>query len=219
MALTNQPIIDYNSFFTNTSTLTNFAHLDSELRSGVYIQQAHPDQQRLAWYLEDNLITIREYYLTVYGFKLQHRNDEDRRYYFITPTELSISKISQTFLRELTPDLIIVGMLLCQVVLVDLEEPSTVEELMELLIKQYTPYKEGLLKHVSRVRGSKNFATDRDEAKVKSWITKAINEFAQLGWIYKPGDGTFKVMPSLDYLRNLYRDDIDRMSEVFSSNF
>ncbi|MEJ7663937.1 MAG: hypothetical protein WKG07_32610 [Hymenobacter sp.] len=59
--------------------------------------------------------------------------------------------------------------------------------------------------------------TDRDEGKVEKWLASALDEFAQLGWIYKPGDGTFAVMPSPEHLRDLYREDILKMETSYAN--
>jgi hypothetical protein len=217
MAPTVYPSVDYNDLFTCSDTIEHFARLDYELRSGVYIQEAHPEQQRLVWYLEDHFVPIKEFFLTVYGLRLQHRNDGARRFYFLQPTEQTANKIPQLYRKELKPELIISGLLLCQIVFVDLEIPNTLDELMNLLVLEYAPYREGLLRHVSRLKNSKFFATDLDDAKVTKWLSEAIDEFTKLGWVYKPGDGTFQVMPALDHLRDLYRNEIMKIETVYSS--
>lgn len=218
MASSIQSTVDFQEFFTNSDTIEHFARLDYELRAGVYIQEIHPEQRRLFWFLEDHINPIQEFYLTVYGLKLQHRLDGIRRFYFLQPTEQAANKIPQLYRRDLKPDLIIVGMLLCQVVFVDLEIPSTIDKLMQLLVLEYAPYREGLLRHVSKLKNSKYFATDLDDDKVKKWLSDAIDEFTKIGWVYKPGDGTFQIMPALNHLRDLYWDDIMRMETIYKSD-
>lgn len=209
--------VDYNDLFNDSDTIEHFAPLDYELRSGVYIQEAHPEQRHLVWYLQDHFASIQGFYLTIYGLRLQHRNDGERRFYFLQPTEQTANKIPYLYRKEFKPELIIVGLLLCQIRFVDLELPTTVDELMGLLTLEYAPYKEGLLRHVSKLKNSKFFATDLDDAKVKKWLSESINEFTKLGWVYKPHDGAFQIMPALDHLRDLYRDEIMKMETVYSS--
>lgn len=215
MAAYHSGSLDYQAFFTDSDTQQHFAGLDYKLRSGTYLQQVHPDHQLLVNFLEDNLPVLQAYYQGLFGLQLKHQYDDERRFYYLVPTDQSAAHLPPTVRHPLKPDWVIVGLLLCQLVNVDLEEPNTVDGLMSLLRVEYVPYLEGLLKHVATLRNSKNFTTERDENRVRKWVADTLDEFARLGWVYKRGDGTFQVMPALEHLRTLYRDDILRMEETF----
>jgi hypothetical protein len=212
--------MNYHDFFTDPATIQHFAGLDYMLRSGVYLQQAHPEHLPLVEFLEDgdNLTLLQAYYHSLFGLQLKYQHEQERRFYYLAPTEQSASRLPPTVRQSLKPELVIAGLLLCQLVNVDLEEPDTVESLMSLLRVEYVPYLDGLLKHVANLKNSKHFATERDENRVRKWLADAIDEFARLGWVYKRHDGTFRVMPALEHLRTLYRDDILKMEETYRAD-
>ncbi len=212
--------MNYHAFFTAPETAQHFAEVDYLLRFGVYLQQEHPDHRLLVNFLEeaDNLVTLQTYYHDLFGLQLKYQHEAERRFYYLAPTDLSASRLPPSVRQSLKPELVIAGLLLTQLVNVGLEALDTVDSLMSLLRVEYVPYLDGLLKHVANLKNSKNFATERDENRVRKWLTDSIESFAQLGWVYKQSDGTFRVMPAMEHLRALYRDEILKMEETFSPN-
>ncbi|GAB3843679.1 hypothetical protein GCM10028822_00100 [Hymenobacter terrigena] len=209
--------MNYQDFFTAPDTAQHFSEIDYLLRSGTYLQHEHPDHRLLVNFLEeaDNLVTLQAYYRDLFGLQLKHQYEAERRFYYLAPTELSSARLPPAVRQSLKPELVIAGLLLTQLVNVDLETPDTVDSLMSLLRVEYVPYLDGLLKHVASLKHSKNFATERDENRVRKWLTDSIETFAQLGWVYKQSDGTFRIMPAMEHLRTLYRDEILKMEETF----
>ena len=114
MAANHSGSLNYQDFFTDADTTQHFAGLDYLLRSGTYVQQAHPDHQELVGLLENNLPVLQAYYQSLFGLQLKYQHDEERRFYYLAPADQSVSRLPLGIRQPLKPDWVIVGLLLCQ---------------------------------------------------------------------------------------------------------
>jgi len=195
-----------------------FHELDTLLRSGVHVQAAHPDQQHLVSYLRKNEAALAAFYRDWHlGTQLQHRHEEPHRYYFLEPPAGSWAQVGPAFQRELEAKHIIVAMLLCKVFLIDLQKPEfdSVAALMYLLEREYEDYRAGLFRQLARVMDKRE--TQMDSENVQKLVEQCLRLFKELGWLCRTETGGWRVLPSLDRIRDLYQNEIKAMPDRFKA--
>ena len=193
-----------------------FHEADTLLRSGVHIQLAHPGQRRLAQYLHRHEGPLAEFYHTWHqGARLAHEQEGPERYYYLEPPAGAWQQAGTPYVRELKPAYLLVALLLCKVFRIDLRRPefASVEELMVLLEREYAEYRDGLFRQFAQVTGKRR--SELDDQQVRDLVERALEWFGQVGWLYRPVAGGWQVLPALERIRELYRNEIAAMPDRF----
>ena len=181
MAHSDQSAIDFNVFFRAPATIQHFALLDYNLRAGNYLQAEHPQLRTLFYFLEEHEVLLRWYYRTLFGLKLDRRSYLDQPYYFLAPTEDTKDHLPAPTRHELEPHHILVGLLLCQLTMVDQEDPRTVEELLRLLVRADSPYRDGVYRHLASLKRSSSLDTSYNLDQIRHWCKRSIEKFCWAG--------------------------------------
>lgn len=192
-----------------------FHETDTLLRSGVHIQAAHPEQRRLAQYLHRHEEALAEFYYDWHqGARLAHEQDGPERYYYLEPPAGAWQQTGTPYVRELEPPHLLVALLLCKVFRIDLRRPefASMDELMGLLEREYAEYHDGLFLQFARLTG--RHRSEVDDKKVRDIVEGALKWFVRLGWLHKTTGG-WRVLPALERIRELYRNEIAAMPDHF----
>lgn len=191
-----------------------FHEADTLLRSGVHIQAAHPEHRRLAQYLQHNEPALVAFYHDWHqGARLEHCQEGSDRYYYLEPPAGLWQQGSSPYAKELEREHILVAMLLCKVFFIDMrkQEFASVTELMHLLEREYEEYQEGLFRRLAQVMDKHK--SELDDQQVAKLVGQSLQRFKQLGWLYQPAAGGWRVLPALARICDLYRNEINAMPD------
>lgn len=202
------------TFFADEAAEAHFAALDFALLNGEHAQRAHPRQRTWFSLLHRQHASLRLFYRKYFRLELEQQQHAGEPYYFLRPADGTACKVPESHYIKLEPVQIIVALLLCKISLIDYQEFSSVDALFELLREEYTAYREGLFRQLIHLKGSRE--SEYDEEKVRKWVGKALLDFEALGWVCRLADGTLRVMPSLDRIRELYQDEIQNMATRYN---
>ncbi len=202
------------AFFADEDAETHFAALDFALRCGQHAQHSHPQQR--AWFglLHRQRASLTLYYRQYFGLALEYRQQGGEPYYYLRPLEGGGCRVPEAHLLKLDPAHVIIALLLCKIALIDYQEFDSVDALFALLREEYSAYREGLFRQLLHLRNNKE--SEFDENKMRGWVKQALTEFEELGWVHRLPGGAWRVLPSLDRIRELYQDEIQNMATRYS---
>lgn len=203
------------TFFEDEETEVHFAALDIALRGGQHAQQGHPQQRPWFGLLQRQRVSLRLYYRQYFGLELEQRQQSGETYYYLRPAEGGGYKVPVASLLKLEPAHVIVALLLCKITLIDDQEFNSIDALFASLRAEYSPYREGLFRQLAYLKG--NQESNYDEEKVRRWVRQSLSYFERLGWVYQLPNEAWRIMPSLDRIRDLYQDEIQGMATRYSA--
>jgi chromosome condensin MukBEF MukE localization factor len=203
------------AFFADEEAEAHFAALDFALRNGQHAQQSHPQQR--AWFglLHRQRASLQLYYRQYFGLALEQRRQSSEPYYYLRPIEGGSCQVPESNLSKLEPAHVIIALLLCKIALIDYQEFNSVEALFMLLREEYSAYREGLFRQLLHLKNNKE--SEFDEKKMHGWVKQALTDFEELGWMHRLPGGAWRVLPSLDRIRELYQDEIQNMATRYSA--
>jgi len=199
------------AFWRHPDTELQFAALEIALRSGIHLQQNHPDQYQLVRYLRQHENELNQHFSAIYGWHIARGGSQREPYYFLAPAPGMATRVPPAYRQDFGPEYVIVALLLCKVSQLDFQitEFESAEDLLQQLQDEYEDYRIGLFRHLAHVKNE--LETLPTEEKVISWLRRCFKEFKKLGWLYEHPDGRLEIMPSLDRIREMYQVEIDTL--------
>jgi chromosome condensin MukBEF MukE localization factor len=199
--------IDPLKFFEHENAERDFGTVDYALRNSKYLQRQHPEQINLFDFVYDNEKSLRKYYQRFFGAELRCRGASYNQYYFLHPLPDVHRKIPSSNQEFLKTEHLIIGLLICKIYFIDMQEVYSVSTLIHLIRTEYETYREGLFRQLARVQGGKE--SEFDDKKLEECLRDAVKKFKSLGWLYeRPDTKELQVMPSFDRIRDMYQDEI-----------
>lgn len=202
-------------FMEDANAQKLFASIDYQLRSGVHIQYQRKGQEDVFKLISRFYPSLRKYYKELFGLNLSTHGESSQKYYFLEADPDQINRIPSKLRDPLDGDLVIIGLFLCKLSYIDFSEAETITDFKRLLREEYESYKADFYRLLNRTQS--NTQTVSDDMVVERRVDKAFQEFNRLGWVQLEGD-YFEVMPSLERLRLLYANEIDRINELIQGD-
>lgn len=203
------------AFFADEEAETHFAALDFALRNGQHAQPSHPQQRVWFSLLHRQRASLQLYYRQYFDLELEQRQQSGEPYYYLRPIEGRNCRVPEANLSKLESAHVIIALLLCKIVLIDYQEFDSIESLFALLREEYSAYREGLFRQLLHLKNNKE--SEYDENKMHGWVKQALTDFEALGWVHRLPGGEWRVLPSLDRIRELYQDEIQNMATRYSA--
>jgi hypothetical protein len=211
------------AFLVHRKVRDVFGRIDYLLRSSVHIQRAHPKQEELFRFIEDNYESMASYYSDLFKLNMDKGgSDMVNRYYFIDyeadSNRSAIPAGDYRYKKYLETSHIIIGMLFFKLYKLDFYlDMDSVSEFIYVLFTEYEEEKSGLFRLIASSKNDKR--TDYLEKEVLKEIRDAFDEFERLGWIFWDDDDKdkFSYMPSFERLRLKYQSQITNIDELINN--
>jgi hypothetical protein len=198
------------SFLADTEAENYFARVDYALKNGRHIQQW---KEQAYWFrfIANNEESIKQYYRTYFGVRLEHGGEANDKYYYLDFMPDSRGNIPVDNRHFLQNEYVIVGFMLYKAVFIDgYVELTSVKAFQRMLRQDYEEFKEGLFRVLAKAKNLK--ITEMTERKMDAVVANAMKAFEKIGWIELQED-SFEVLSSFQRLPKLYADYINNIDE------
>lgn len=194
--------------------LDRFANTDSQLRSGMHIQD-YKTQSRNFHFIEDNFPQLLSFYERMYQAKLSFYQSINGKFYYLDYIDEVKSKLSK---ESLKPKHTLFAIFLYMLHRVEKRFSITLskQELVEVLNTHHK-----IKPHIHRLfLGAEKEDTSPTQNTLYRWVNESLRELEKLGWIetLEEDSEQFEILPAFERIALIYADAINNIEEIRTTN-
>lgn len=177
-----KPLLRY-EFLAATDAKEVFAQIDYALRQGKHIQHKHDKQTSLFNFIYANEETLTNYYNDFFHVNLSS-NDADKfsKYYYLSFNPNDRGMVRKGRYEYMEKKHIIIGLVFWELYELDMNYPDSLTKFYEILFN-HDIYKDSFIRLFAGI-DSETEDMYEDKEIVKKEISKAFDNFEDLGWVY-----------------------------------
>lgn len=191
-----------------------FADTDSQLRSGVHIQE-HSSQSRNFHFIEDNFNALYSFYEKLYQSKLYVHQSNIGKFYYLDYFEEQKSKLKKRSLDS-KPTLFAIFLYTLHKIEKRFSTTLSKQEVLEALNTHHK-----IKPHIQRLfLGSEKEETLTTQKTIDKWVNDSLSDLQKLGWIvFLENDSErFEILPAFERIALIYHEVINNIDEIKTNN-